>query len=138
MDRRAFLKTSLTGVAVAAASYCIGGCSSPTAPAAPSNVNLTINLSDAANAALLSTGGSLHTNGLVVINAGAGTYRAFSQACTHEGTSVQYQAGGNLFYCPSHGSEFSSTNGAVLRGPASSSLKQYTVVLTNNTLQITG
>jgi cytochrome b6-f complex iron-sulfur subunit len=138
MDRRDFLMKSMTGAAVIAVSYCIGGCSSPTAPSPPSNVNLTLNLSDAGNAALLSTGGSIYTNGLIVINAGSGTYRAFSQVCTHQGTTVEYQSGSNLFYCPAHGSEFSSSNGSVLRGPAGSALKQYSVTLSGNSLHITG
>ncbi len=136
MDRRDFLIKSVTGVAVLGAAYCIGGCSSPTAASAPSNVDFTIDLSDSANAALLNAGGSLSKNGLIIINAGSNTYRAFSQACTHEGTAVQYQSG--LLYCPNHGSEFSATTGAVIRSPASSPLKQYTVATTGTKLHITG
>lgn len=136
MDRRDFLIKSVTGVAVLGAAYCIGGCSSPTAPSAPSNVDLTISLTDSANSALLVTGGSIYKGGLIIINAGSGTYRAFSQTCTHEGSTVQYQSG--LFYCPTHGSEFNATTGAVIRSPAGSPLKQYTVAATSTSLHITG
>jgi thiosulfate dehydrogenase [quinone] large subunit len=51
-----------------------------------------------------------------------GTYRAFERACTHQGTSVDWQAGSGDFLCPNHGARFSVT-GQVTAGPANSPLR---------------
>jgi cytochrome b6-f complex iron-sulfur subunit len=50
------------------------------------------------------------------------TYRAFERACTHQGTSVDWQAGSGDFLCPSHGARFSAT-GQVTMGPANTPLR---------------
>ena len=47
----------------------------------------------------------------------AGHFDARSAVCTHAGCTVQ-PAGGDVIACPCHGAEFSSSTGAVLRGPA--------------------
>jgi cytochrome b6-f complex iron-sulfur subunit len=56
-------------------------------------------------------------------------------ACTHEGTAINYNNSQNLFICPLHGSIFNKS-GAVVQGPATTALKQYTVTITNNTLTV--
>jgi thiosulfate dehydrogenase [quinone] large subunit len=50
------------------------------------------------------------------------TYRAFERACTHQGTSVDWQAGNGDFLCPNHGARFSVT-GQVTMGPATTPLR---------------
>ena len=50
------------------------------------------------------------------------TYRAFERACTHQGTSVDWQAGSGDFLCPNHGARFSAT-GQVTAGPANTPLR---------------
>ena len=50
------------------------------------------------------------------------TYRAFERACTHQGTSVDWQAGSGDFLCPNHGARFSVT-GQVTMGPANTPLR---------------
>jgi thiosulfate dehydrogenase [quinone] large subunit len=50
------------------------------------------------------------------------TYRAFERACTHQGTSVDWQAGSGDFLCPNHGARFSVT-GQVTMGPATTPLR---------------
>ena len=50
------------------------------------------------------------------------TYRAFSMLCTHKGCDVK--PAGAILVCPCHGAEFSS-EGKVLKGPATESLKEY-------------
>ena len=50
------------------------------------------------------------------------TYRAFERACTHQGTSVDWQAGSGDFLCPNHGARFSAT-GQVTMGPANTPLR---------------
>jgi thiosulfate dehydrogenase [quinone] large subunit len=50
------------------------------------------------------------------------TYRAFKRACTHQGTSVDWQAGSGDFLCPNHGARFAAT-GQVIFGPANRPLR---------------
>jgi thiosulfate dehydrogenase [quinone] large subunit len=50
------------------------------------------------------------------------TYRAFERACTHQGTSVDWQAGSGDFLCPNHGARFAAT-GQVTMGPANTPLR---------------
>jgi thiosulfate dehydrogenase [quinone] large subunit len=50
------------------------------------------------------------------------TYRAFERACTHQGTSVDWQAGSGDFLCPNHGARFAVT-GQVTMGPANTPLR---------------
>jgi thiosulfate dehydrogenase [quinone] large subunit len=49
-------------------------------------------------------------------------YRAFERACTHQGTSVDWQAGSGDFLCPNHGARFAAT-GQVTAGPANTPLR---------------
>jgi len=51
-----------------------------------------------------------------------GTYRAFERACTHQGTSVDWQAGSGDFLCSNHGARFSATGQATM-GPAVNPLR---------------
>jgi cytochrome b6-f complex iron-sulfur subunit len=53
---------------------------------------------------------------VVVVQPEAGTVRAFSGVCTHQGCVVQI--GQTEIDCPCHGSEFSFTDGSVIMGPA--------------------
>ena len=137
MDRKEFL--SLIGFSTASVitSMCFGGCSKSSGDitSAPANVDITLDLTLPANAALNIAGGYLYTSGIIVAKTTAGNYIAVSQACTHQGVAVQYQGSNQLFYCPSHGATFSNT-GAVLSGPASASLKQYNTSLMGNILRI--
>ena len=50
------------------------------------------------------------------------TYRAFERACTHQGTSVDWQAGSGDFLCSNHGARFSATGEATM-GPAVNPLR---------------
>ncbi len=133
MDRKEFLTSIGFGTAGVLIASCIGGCSKTAVPAAPANVNQTIKLSD--YPALANIGGMIYTDGVKVGNNGiivaktiASTYVAVSQFCTHQGGTVQYDQGGNDFYCPRHGAIFSDT-GAHVSGPGSGGLTQYTVVV---------
>jgi thiosulfate dehydrogenase [quinone] large subunit len=50
------------------------------------------------------------------------TYRAFERACTHQGTSVEWQTGSGDFLCPNHGARFSAAGGVTM-GPATKPLR---------------
>jgi cytochrome b6-f complex iron-sulfur subunit len=141
MDRKEFLtQMGLTSAAIFAGA-CLGGCSKDdggsgggvTPP--PATVDFTINLADAANNALGTAGGYIYQGGIIVARTLANQYIAVSQACTHEGTSVEFQGGNDRFFCPNHGSTF-STSGAVTNGPAGRALKKYNTSLTGTSLRV--
>jgi cytochrome b6-f complex iron-sulfur subunit len=140
MDRKEFL-TALgysSGALIFAA--CLGGCkkdstSSPSIVAPV--VDFTLDLTLPANSALNTIGGFIYSNGVIVAKTTAGNIIAVSQACTHQGTTVQFQGTNNQFFCPNHGSTF-NTNGGVTLGPASSALKQYNVTITSNSVRVNG
>jgi Rieske Fe-S protein len=59
--------------------------------------------------------------GVVVTQPTAGTYKAFSSKCTHQGCAVTSIANG-VIVCPCHKSEFSVADGSVKKGPATQAL----------------
>lgn len=141
MDRKEFLsQLGLTSAAIFAGA-CLAGCSKEdnssggggTTP--PASVDFTISLSDAANVALGTAGGFIYKSGIIIARTLSDTYIAVSQACTHEGTSVVWQAGSDRFFCPNHGSTFSTT-GSVTNGPAAAALKRYNTSLSGTNLRI--
>ena len=75
-------------------------------------------------------GGKIVTtdNGTVITQPSAGTYKAFTAICTHQGCTVGSVAD-NKIMCPCHGSVYSATDGSVIQGPAPAPLaaKQITV-----------
>ncbi len=58
---------------------------------------------------------------LVVTQPEAGTFKAFSALCTHQGCPVSEIQDG-VIVCNCHGSHFSIKDGSVLQGPATSPL----------------
>lgn len=135
MDRREFLSKFGIGAAAATCAYCISGCKpQDSGITAPTNVDFTLDLTAPANSGLRSVGGYLVNNGVIVAHARSG-YIAVSAACTHQGTTIYFDGGNNIFVCPSHGSTFTAS-GSVINGPASSPLGQYNTKLTGNMLRV--
>jgi cytochrome b6-f complex iron-sulfur subunit len=61
-------------------------------------------------------------------------FTALTSTCTHEACTITgYSA--PVFQCPCHGSQF-STAGAVVRGPATSPLRQFATTFTGGVLSI--
>jgi Rieske Fe-S protein len=58
---------------------------------------------------------------IVITQPQAGTFKAFTAVCTHQGCIVN-QIGNGTIDCPCHGSKFSIKDGSVVNGPASSPL----------------
>jgi cytochrome b6-f complex iron-sulfur subunit len=132
MDRKEFL--SLLGISSAALAltYCFGGCQPMNnGPTAPTNVDFTLDLTNSANSSLNTNGGYVYHGGVIVARTVNGSYVAVSQYCTHAGGTVVYESRINDFYCPVHGSVF-STNGSVISGPASSALVKYNTSLSGD------
>ncbi|WP_299289223.1 Rieske 2Fe-2S domain-containing protein [uncultured Mucilaginibacter sp.] len=140
MDRKEFLAS----IGLSAASFAILSCvgcskssdnlSSGTANG-PTGVNFTLDLSSSANAALLTNGGYLVSNGVIVARTTAGAYIAVQQSCTHENYGLVYQGSNNRFYCNNHGATFSNS-GAVTNGPANRPLTTYNTTLTGTSLKV--
>lgn len=139
MDRKDFLNSIGITAATFALINCIGckknGGSSSSDTTGPTELNFSLDLSLTANAALLSNGGFLVSNGVVVARTNKGGYIAVQRSCTHESYTLTYQSTNSRFYCPNHGATFSE-NGAVTNGPASRSLSVYNTQLTGTTLKI--
>ena len=67
-------------------------------------------------------GGKILTDQKIVITEPqAGSFKAFTAVCTHQGCIVNSVSGGTI-NCPCHGSKFSIVNGSVVNGPAPSPL----------------
>lgn len=88
-----------------------------------------------ANAAVLSNGGFLVLNGLIVARTNKGGYIAVQCSCTHESYTLTCQSTNSRFYCPNQAATFSE-NGAVTNGPTSRPLSVYNTQLTGTTLKI--
>ena len=147
MERKEFLSLIGLGSASALAAVCMGGCAKstestttpgqPTQPTTPTNVNITLDLTLPANASLANSGGYIYTGGIIVAKTISGSFIAVSQACTHQGTTIQYEGTNKRFYCPNHGATFTDT-GAFIAGPDSlAALMQYKTTLSGNILTIT-
>lgn len=136
MDRKDFLINLGKGAVIAGLVYCTGCASNNSdVPTAPTNVDMTLDLSLSQYSALNNVGGSIIANGIIVGRTGTTSFTAVSVACTHQGTNVQFQLNNSRFYCPNHGSTF-SLNGNVINGPATRALTNYNTSLSGNNLRI--
>ncbi len=144
MDRKQFMTLVGTSIGAIVLQHCLSGCKNekddPIDPGTgdgdgSSTTGLSLDLSTSAYSSLNTNGGYVYVSGIIVARTSAGAYIAVSQACTHQGVSVQYRSTNNDFYCSAHGSRFSTT-GSVLAGPATSALKQYQTELTGTTLRV--
>ena len=134
-SRRALLAS--TGAACAA---MIAGCSTynannggvngppPSQPPASGGTPAASGASTGGAAVLASTasvpvgGGKILTaQQIVITQPAAGSYKAFTAVCTHQGCIVSTVADGTID-CPCHGSKFSVKDGSVVNGPAPSPL----------------
>ena len=140
MERRAFLG-SLTGPVAAVCAVCMGACSKSSDSSSSNTTAPPANLSIDLGSNLLTVGSSIVQGGVIVVRLAAGnassSFTAVQLACTHEGTSINWNAAKNNFVCPNHGSTFSS-NGAVTLGPAATNLKVYNISINGSTMTITG
>jgi len=138
MDRKEFLVTVGKTAALAGLVYCVG-CKkysdSPTSAPPPGKVDFTLDLTTHSNQSLNSIGGSVVTNGIIIGRVSQSEFVAVASACTHQGTTVQFQLPENQFYCPNHGSTY-SLNGTVTGGPAPASLVKYNTSLTGTNLRV--
>ncbi|WP_026997004.1 QcrA and Rieske domain-containing protein [Flectobacillus major] len=139
MKRAEFIRSLGLGSSALMAVYCIGtlsSCANEDTPLPVDNgnpnpisngkVDFTLDLSLAANQALLANGGYIYNGNIIIAKTTSGSFIALSKVCTHQGTTVEYRKDTNDIYCPNHGSRFDIT-GKVIQSPAPSPLTMYKV-----------
>lgn len=144
MDRKEFFSKALIGggllfLSPALLNSCSkSGDSEPTTtPGGGNNTGgeTIVDLNSNDFVALKTVGGFAYSGNIIIIRTGTSTYLALSKICTHESCTVAYNSTSTNIECPCHGSKFSTT-GAVIQGPAPSSLKTYSVKVEGTTLKI--
>lgn len=135
MERAEFLNKMGLGAMFALTATCLGSCSKDAnTPSGP--VDFTLNLNDAANAALASTGGFVIQNGVVIAKTGGSTYAAATVICSHEGErQITYRANNSQWYCTAHGASF-DINGNGLNSNGSRGLTIYKTSLSGTSLRV--
>jgi len=138
VDRRRVL---ITGAVVAAGAAVTAACGSPSSsgssPTGSSTGSAAGGAVDVKTADVPVGGGVILADQKVVVTQPtAGTYKAFSAVCTHQGCVVA-SVGSGTITCPCHGSQFSATDGTVTGGPAPAPLTSLTVTVNGADLSIT-
>lgn len=146
-SRRNFIKEAVTGLGtIAIGTFTVQfltscSTSNTTGPSNNDEIELKVDLSLTENSALTTVGGTLaltsndiDNSGLLLIRQSETAIRVFSRECTHNNCTIDAFSNGKSV-CQCHGSEF-DTNGSVLKGPATSSLKEYNASLENNIVTI--
>jgi Rieske Fe-S protein len=133
-SRRAVLAAAAGSACVAALAGCAtynaneGGVNGPP-PAPPSSSGGGGTGSSSGAADVLASTSDIPVDGgkvlsakqVVITQPAAGTFKAFTAVCTHQGCIVATVANGTID-CPCHGSKFSAANGSVVNGPATAPL----------------
>jgi len=131
LSRRSVIAWGGAGAA-AAATLALVGCSTG---AASNDVVTNGKPTEIAKLADIPVGGSvivmLDGKQVVISQPEAGTVKAFSAVCPHQGCIVASDANKDL-NCPCHGSRFDAATGAVLQGPATRPLDSVAVTVSGN------
>jgi len=99
-------------------------------------VNFTLNLTQPSNANLGTAGGTVASNGVLIVYTGS-SYVAVAQNCTHATCNIGYSPSDNDFICPCCGGTY-DINGNVVTAPPTIPIKKYTVTKSGNNLTIAG
>ena len=132
MDRRDFLAQLGIGASFVLTTACLSSCKTDTV----SPVDFTLNLDDAANAALKVNGSYIVSNNTVVARTTAGAYVAATLICSHEQKKeVTYRKSSNSYLCTAHSAEFDLT-GKGLNSNGSKGLTIFQTALTGTSLHV--
>ena len=74
----------------------------------------------------------------ILVKLADGTFRAFSQRCTHLLCPVHFKPEDESLYCPCHNGSFNAKDGSVQFGPPPKPLPQYKVKVDDGVIWITG
>lgn len=135
MERRDFLKNTIAVCGLGLIPVGVIESCSKQSFTGPKDVDLTLDLNNAANASLNTIGGSVIVKGVIVIRQNAATVVALSATCTHQGCTVGYNTGNTTLVCPCHGGVY-NISGAVVSGPPPSALTKYTATLSGNIVTV--
>ena len=151
--RRQILTTA--GI-VAAAAAVTAACGSPTSPDSTSSSSTTGSSSTTASSTAVNSspttspsdapdlstsdvpvggGAILADRKVVVTQPTAGSYKAFSAVCPHQGCLVSDVSDGAI-NCNCHGSKFSATDGSVVNGPANSPLAPVALTVSGTSINL--
>jgi cytochrome b6-f complex iron-sulfur subunit len=101
-------------------------------------VNRTLTITVDASSPLATVGGaaivSVSTGVYLLARTAQNAVTTVTAACTHADCAVSGFAN-NVYVCPCHGSQF-STSGAVVQGPAPVGLRQYPTTFANNVVTV--
>jgi len=113
------------------ASSLAAGTPGPPDASSPATGGVTV----ATSAVPVGGGTILADRKIVVTQPQAGTYKAFTAVCTHQGCTVASVANG-IITCPCHGSQFSAADGSVQGGPAPAPLASIPVTVSGTTISV--
>ena len=118
-------------VGAAALAACAPATSPGTGSGAPDTGPVTVSVND------IPVGGGkvFEAQQVVVAQPVAGTFKAFTAICTHQGCVVSSVRNGKIT-CPCHQSQFSAVDGSVTQGPAIVALAAKTVTRDGDTLTV--
>src|SRR5258708_2814855 len=148
MDRRGFCLNACQLASLVALESLLDGCGgSPTSPSSSAPALPTVSaafaggivtVNVAAGSPLAAVGGAAlvesGAGNFLVVRVAQDAFNAMTAICTHEQCTVT-GFGNQIFTCPCHGSQYSTT-GAVVKGPASRPLQRFTTAFTVNALTI--
>ena len=133
MTRKAFLEKLGIGAAFALTATCLGACTKDSL-APVEELSFEIDLADPEHASLLTNGGYIIKDQVVVAKSLDGDYVAATQICSHEGRiEVVFQ--GNEFFCTAHAARF-DTEGNGLNVNGSRGLTTYRTELNGSILSV--
>jgi cytochrome b6-f complex iron-sulfur subunit len=147
LTRRTFCVQAYGAVSLAALASTLTACGgSPTSPSsAPALPTLNASVANGVASMTIDSASPLATVGgaalvqtssgmFLVARTAQNTFTALTAICTHEGCTVSGFEN-QTYVCPCHGSRY-STSGAVVNGPAPSSLRSFSTQFNNNVLTI--
>jgi nitrite reductase/ring-hydroxylating ferredoxin subunit len=139
MNRNDFLKQIGFKGAALMALYCSGACEYQHLNLQPKyEVDFTVELKDPANASLLSAGGFIVSNNVVIARPALDQFVAASLVCSHEWLpEITFDNARNIFSCNAHGAAYDLT-GKGLNERGKNGLKIYQTQLTGTSLRIYG
>ena len=136
MERRDFLAQLGIGAAFALTATCLHSCSKSVSTNPSGGVDFTLNLNDAANAALKTNGNYIVANDVVVARTTSGEYVAATVVCSHQQLKqVIYDPAANNYVCTHQGSRF-NLQGGVVNGPAATSIAVYKTTIIGTSLRV--
>jgi Rieske Fe-S protein len=154
LNRRQILLTGGVVAAAAAVTAACGSSSSSTASSSPAASTPAASTPAASSPAAASSsapaasgvqvattdvpvggGKLLEKEQIVVTQPTAGTFKAFTAVCTHQGCTVAGVANGSIT-CACHNSTFSAADGSVTGGPANGPLAAIPVTVSGTTINV--